>query len=500
MCVGLTPSESDDRMRGRPARALGKMAARRASLLLLHMLAAAILFAPGSTTIEAAAAPTASVPNLGKVIGALTAAPGVAAFKGIPYAEPPTGKLRWQPPIPKAAWSPATLNATDFGNACIQRSHVDDGFGESCLFLNVYAPTATLEAGGGAGLPVMLWIHGGSYVSGASNLYPGEALVSSSNGSVVVITINYRLNVFGFLGSHELQARSSGGTTGNLGIEDQRLAMVWARDNVASFGGNPTDVTIFGESAGGNSVINHLAQPASAGLYTKAIVESGAYDTGARPLAAAQGQFEALLGKTKCSGLDCLLALDAAAVEAAAAGGWGPTVDGVSLTAAPAELIAAKKYNNKVPVLIGSNRDEMAYFTIDEKVPPSLTEAGVDGLLLKRGLNMTLITALKKIYDPNGPYVYPKELGSYSTWYWMNMRIATDAVPGLGCCAVRWFDQLLLDGGTPAVFSYLYAHPDQEKFVPGESAQSFVPHPTCSSRELRVPVMCCCAAVLLAKW
>ena len=80
------------------------------------------------------------------------------------------------------------------------------------------------------------------------------------------------------------------------------------------------------------------------------------------------------------------------------------------------------------------------------------------------------------------------------------MRIATDAVPGLGCCAVRWFDQLLLDGGTPAVFSYLYAHPDQEKFVPGESAQSFVPHPTCSSRELRVPVMCCCAAVLLAKW
>jgi para-nitrobenzyl esterase len=166
---------------------------------------------------------------------------------------------------------------------CIQGSHVDAG--EDCLFLNVYTPArntiASEQDGSGRSdraLPVMLWIHGGSYVSGASNQYPGEALVAASNGTVVVITINYRLNVFGFLGSKELKTRSPDGTTGNYGIEDQRLAMSWARQHIAAFGGDPEQITIFGESAGGNSVINHLAQSASFPLYQRAIVESGAYE------------------------------------------------------------------------------------------------------------------------------------------------------------------------------------------------------------------------------
>lgn len=136
--------------------------------------------------------------------------------------------------------------------------------------------------------------------------------------------------------------------------------MAWARQHSPAFGGDPERVTIFGESAGGNSVINHLAQPASFPLYTRAIVESGAYNTGARPLATAQSQFESLLASAKCSGLDCLLEMDAAAVEKASSGGWGPTIDGESLSAAPTDLIAEGRYNNKAPVLIGSNRDEMA--------------------------------------------------------------------------------------------------------------------------------------------
>ena len=245
-------------------------------LLLLGVPMAAAYVGSETTT------PPTVTTSLGNIVGTVSEIQSVDAFKGIPYAEPPIGKLRWQPPVPKTAWAPATLNATAFGTVCIQGSHVDAGFGEDCLFLNVYTPArntiASEQDGSGStrALPVMLWIHGGSYVSGASNQYPGEALVAASNGTVVVITINYRLNVFGFLGSKELKTRSPDGTTGNYGIEDQRLAMSWARQHIAAFGGDPDQITIFGESAGGNSVINHLAQPASFPLYQRAIVESGA--------------------------------------------------------------------------------------------------------------------------------------------------------------------------------------------------------------------------------
>ena len=288
-----------------------------------------------------------------------------------------------------------------------------------------------------------------------------------------------RLNVFGFLGGREVQQRSSRSTSGNFGIEDQRLAMTWTREHIAAFGGNPEDVTIFGESAGGNSVINHLAQEASFGLYTKAVVESGAYNLGARNMSAAQAGFVGLLGSAQCSDLDCLLAADATAIESAGGagtGGWGPVVDGVSLKAAPIELIHAKQYNNKVPVIIGSNRDEEAFFTVLEKVPPQLSEVAMNAMLARK-TSAANIATLKKLYDPAGGYPYPSDLGAYSKWYWMYMRIGTDKVPGLGPCAVRWLDRMLLAGGTPAVYSYLYAHPDQEQFVPGTGPGGvFVPH------------------------
>ena len=212
--------------------------------------------------------PTVDVPGCGKLVGALDPVhAGQMSFKGIPYAAPPTKSRRWQVPVPAAPWAPSTLNATAFGNQCLQGGHTSDGYDESCLFLNVYAPfpPAPLERQ----LPVMLWIHGGAYNYGGSNGYPGASLVAALQGTVVVVTINYRLNVFGFLGSHEVQSRSARSTAGNFGIEDQRAAMLWVREHIAPFGGNPENVTIFGESAGGNSVINHLAQPASFGLVLK---------------------------------------------------------------------------------------------------------------------------------------------------------------------------------------------------------------------------------------
>ena len=199
-----------------------------------------------------------------------------------------------------------------------------------------------------------------------------------------------RLNVFGFLGSSEVAARTKGGGAGNFGIQDQRAAIAWTKAHIGAFGGDGDDITIFGESAGGNSVINHLAQPASFGLYTKAIIESGAYDLGAEPMASAQASYAKLLTAAKCSDLDCLVAKSPLEVgtanEAGAGAGGGPVVDGVSLTDTPVGLIEKKTYNNKVPVIIGSNRDEAAFFTLLEQTPQNMTDADFDAAMIAGGM------------------------------------------------------------------------------------------------------------------
>lgn len=173
-----------------------------------------------------------------------------------------------------------------------------------------------------------------------------------------MVSLNYRLNVFGFLGSDLLQNRNAGGTTGNFGIEDQRLAMAWTKANIGAFGGDGNNITIMGLSAGGSSVINHLAQKSSFPYYGKAVIESGAYYAGAKTLAVANKAFTALTTsfQDSCSGLsdiDCLLSQNAAALlmSSTKLSSWktfGPVVDGVSLTKAPLDLIALNDYNNQV--------------------------------------------------------------------------------------------------------------------------------------------------------
>merc|ERR1711920_482246 len=150
----------------------------------------------------------------------------------------------------------------------------------------------------------------GGYMIGDSNDYPSDGLVAVSNLSVVVVTINYRLNVFGFLGSKDLQSRAEDRSTGNYGIQDQRLAMKWVRDHIESFGGDGRDVTIFGESAGGSSMLNHLTQKDSFSLYTKVIIESGTYQ-GTVSLDAAESTYSMTRRKTGCKDLQCMLALSA---------------------------------------------------------------------------------------------------------------------------------------------------------------------------------------------
>ena len=212
----------------------------------------------------------------GRVRGAFVEDGAVVAFKGIPYAAPPVGALRWQLPAPPVPWE-GEREATEVGTACHQ-AVVDEGFyaqepfaqSEDCLFLNVWAPAGEADAGH----PVMVWIHGGGFILGSANLpgYDGEAL---ARAGVVLVSINYRLGLLGFLAHPGLTAESQHGASGNQGLHDQVAALEWVRDNIAAFGGDPGNVTIFGESAGSMSVCYMAATPLADGLFHKAIAQSG---------------------------------------------------------------------------------------------------------------------------------------------------------------------------------------------------------------------------------
>ncbi|HTW79439.1 MAG TPA: carboxylesterase/lipase family protein [Terracidiphilus sp.] len=218
----------------------------------------------------------------GKVHGKTINDGKVRAFLGLPYAAPPVGDLRWKAPQPPASWK-KTRNATNFGHHCVQGRVFDDmvfqdaGESEDCLYLNVYAPA---KIRGHKKLPVMFWIHGGGFSGGSADepRHNGDFLPLKG---VVLVTINYRLGVFGFLTLADL-ATEAEGSTGNYGMLDQVAALQWVHDNIAGFGGDPDNVTIFGESAGSFAVSALMASPTTRGLFAKAIGESGgALNTGA---------------------------------------------------------------------------------------------------------------------------------------------------------------------------------------------------------------------------
>src|SRR5690242_9840496 len=220
-------------------------------------------------------------------------AAGVHEFLGIPYAAPPVGALRWRPPRPAARWA-GVRAATAFAPHCAQPA---TPFGkastsEDCLYLNVFAP-----AGRGAGnRPVLVWIHGGALVTGESDDYDPSALVRRG---VVVVTLNYRLGVLGFLAHPALAARP-GGPSGDYGLMDQQAALRWVRRNIGAFGGDGRDVMLFGESAGGLSTLAQLASPGAHGLFARALVQSGGYAPTLPSLAAAEAAGEGLATTAGC--------------------------------------------------------------------------------------------------------------------------------------------------------------------------------------------------------
>ena len=215
--------------------------------------------------------------NSGEVIGNQTAT--LRTFFGIPYASAPVADLRWKPPRPPIPWT-TPLQAISFGSECTQQvlglfaapgeTHGQVKGSENCLFLNVYAPASSAP---GRRLPVMVWIHGGSFTSGRGSIYDGSILAKKYG--VVVVTFNYRLGALGFLALPALSAEAADGSSGNYGLLDQQAALRWVRDNIAQLGGDPGNVTLFGESAGGMSVCAQLASPAAAGLFQRAIIQSG---------------------------------------------------------------------------------------------------------------------------------------------------------------------------------------------------------------------------------
>ena len=281
----------------------------------------------------------------------------VDEFLGIPYAAPPVGALRWEPPQPAASWS-GVRNTTQFAPHCPQPA---GAFGqastsENCLFLNVFTPSRQLA---GARYPVMVWIHGGALVSGESNDYDPAQLAEHG---VTVVTINYRLGALGFL-AHPALADANG-QSGDYGLMDQQAALRWVQRNITGFGGDPRDVTIFGESAGGLSTLSQVASPRAKGLFGRAIVESGSYNLTQASLASAESAGEAFATKAGCASQTaaCLRNLPVSTILADQDGaGYTPNINTEVLPESLGTAFAAGTFN-RVPIINGTNHDEWRLF------------------------------------------------------------------------------------------------------------------------------------------
>ena len=328
--------------------------------------------------------------HYGKVEGASD--DGVHAFRGIPFAAPPVGEKRWHAPEPPVPWS-GVRAATDWGKQAWQQAVENAGMlsfvfnirnaayrDEDCLQLNVFTP-----GNDDALRPVLVWIHGGGFQGGTGGtpVYDGSNL--AGRGDVVVVTVNYRVGALGWLNLNEL----TGGripATGNEGLLDQVEALRWIRDNVASFGGDPGNVTVFGESAGAMSVGALLACPAAKGLFHRGILISGATST-ANPLDRAVEAADGLLHKLGLSptdDVDKLIALEPETLIMAAAGyrlpGGGmtfqPCIDGTVVTELPLEAVRHGAADG-IPILVGTQRDEWRGFTFNNPQTANLDEAGL---------------------------------------------------------------------------------------------------------------------------
>jgi para-nitrobenzyl esterase len=353
-------------------------------------LAAAGMATLGSVKAAAAPVPDDNVVKVsgGALKGVSTGTPHVTKWLGIPYAEPPVGPLRWQAPVPARPWAgireASTYSASPWAPPASPKSvyyHAIERMDEDCLTLNVWAPSCP-----GPPRAVMVWIFGGAFVGGSSDhpLYDGEQLAAQD---VVFVSINYRVGIFGFYSHPELSRESPDGVSGNYGLLDQIAALRWIRENIGAFGGDPGNVTIMGQSAGGFSVGFHLVMPESRGLFHRAIAQSGA------PMAAPSSFI--LLGErtpmeaagldfareVKATSLSDLRKLPPAMLVEANNKDWRfyPQIDGRHIPDHPFSLISSGKHA-AVPVIVGRNRDEGTMFPPLGGGSATALQADIDGI------------------------------------------------------------------------------------------------------------------------
>jgi para-nitrobenzyl esterase len=383
------------------------------------------------------------------------------AFLGIPFAAPPVGDLRWRPPQPAAPWR-GVRDATQFGPACAQVPGVfaaNAGQGstsEDCLYLNVYTPHPARPL-----LPVMVWIHGGGFTAGSASQY--DPTVLSVKGRAVVVTINYRLGPSGFLALPGLSAEQPDHSSGNYGLQDQQAALRWVRANVAAFGGNPFDVSIFGESAGGLSVCANLASPTAAGTFERAITESGPCVAPLPTVAAGEASGSTTAGNLGCptSGtvdaagqVACMRALPVSTLLGAT-GQFGPKVGGSVLPEQLTAAISSGRFNH-VPVIEGTNHDEYRLFVaILFDIPGHpITSPAQYAALIAGAFGSAAAPAVLAEY----PFAsFPNGSIAFST-------VVTDA---RFACPARAADALL--SAQVPTFGYEFNDPNAPVFIPGTS-------------------------------
>jgi para-nitrobenzyl esterase len=412
-----------------------------------RMAAMALIGLLTLTSVYAAAASSNRVHvTQGIVEGVRLPRSGVRVFRGIPYAAPPVGSGRWRPPQPLRSW-PGVRSARTFGPRCMQevmfadkvfRSH---RVSEDCLYLNVWAP-AESDA---RTQPVLVYLHGGGLVAGDGSepKFDGESL---ARRGIVVVTVNYRLGVFGFLAHPELSKESSYGGSGNYGLLDQAAALHWVHDSVAAFGGDPHRVTIGGVSAGSVSVSALMASPLTRNLIAGAIGESGSIlgTLSASALAAAEADGRTFAAQVGAAALADLRALSAAKLLEMA-GKFGafqynpivvrftPTVDGYFFPKAPAQIFAAGEQAH-VPLLVGSNSEEMGATAVLGDAAPTI-EAYRSAVSRLYGAQAEAVVRAYPAAAAGNPVLDAAQaLGSdrftgYSTWKWIELSSRTGNKP-----------------------------------------------------------------------